>query len=80
MSSNRLSDPTVDNHDNHDDVIQWRHFPRYWPFVWGIQRSPVNSPNKGELRRALMFSLICAWINAWINNREADDLRHHRAH
>ena len=19
----------------HDDVIKWKHFPRYWPFVWG---------------------------------------------
>ena len=27
-----------------------------------------------------MFSLICAWINAWVNNREAGDLRRHRAH
>ena len=18
---------------NHDDVIKWKHFPRYWPFV-----------------------------------------------
>ena len=28
----------------HDDVIKWKHFPRYWPFVRGIHRSPVNSP------------------------------------
>ena len=27
-----------------------------------------------------MFSLICAWINGGINNREAGDLRRHRAH
>ena len=27
----------------HDDVIKWRQFPRYWPFVRGIHRSPVNS-------------------------------------
>ena len=27
-----------------------------------------------------MFSLICAWINNWVNNREAGDLRRHRAH
>ena len=20
----------------HDDVIRWKHFPRYWPFVWGF--------------------------------------------
>ena len=27
-----------------------------------------------------MFSLICAWIKGWVNNREAGDLRRHRAH
>ena len=64
----------------HDDVIQWKHFPSYWPFVWGIHRSPVNIPRKGQWRGALMFSLICAWTNAWANNREAGDLRRHRAH
>ena len=42
--------------------------------------SPVNSPHKVQWRGALMFSLICAWTNSWVNNRDADDLRHHRAH
>ena len=65
---------------SHADVIQWEHFPRYWPFVRGIHRSPVNSPHKGQWRGALIFSLICAWINGWINNREAGDLRSHCAH
>ena len=32
----------------HDDVIKWKHFPRYWPFVRGIHRSPVNSQHKGQ--------------------------------
>ena len=64
----------------HDDVIKWKHFPRYWPFVPGIHRSPVNSPHKGQWRGALMFSLICTWINIGVNNREAVDLRRHRAH
>ena len=64
----------------HDDVIKWQHFPRYWPFVRGIHRSPVNSPRKGQWRGALMFSLICARINGWVNNRKAGDLRRHRAH
>ena len=32
----------------HDDVIKWKHFPRYWPFVRGIHRSTVNSPHKGQ--------------------------------
>ena len=59
----------------HDNVIKWKHFSRYWPFVRGIHRSPVNSPHKDQWRGALMFSLICAWINGWVNNREAGDLR-----
>ena len=64
----------------HDDIIKWKHFLHYWPFVWGIHRSPVNCPHKGQWRGALMFSLICAWINGWVNNHEAGDLRYHRAH
>ena len=62
----------------------WRHqmetFPRYWPSVRRIHRSPVNSPYKGKWCGALMFSLICVWINGWVNNREAGDLRRYRAH
>ena len=64
----------------HDDVIKWKHFPRYWPFVRGIHRSPVNSPHKGQWRGAFMFSLVWAWINGWANNREAGGLRLHRTH
>ena len=59
----------------YDDVIKWKHFPRYWPFV----RLQVNSPKNGQGRGALMFFYLC-WINAWVNNREAGDLRRHRAH
>ena len=33
--SNKTGFPVV----SHDDVINWRHFPRYWPFVRGIHRS-----------------------------------------
>ena len=65
---------------HHDDVIEWKHFPRYWPFVRGIHWSPVNSPRKGPWRGALMFSLICTWTNGWANNRGAGDLRNQRAH
>ena len=64
----------------HHDVIKWEHVPRYWPFLRGIHRSPVNSPHKCQWRRALMFSLICAWINGWVNNRKAGYLRRNRAH
>ena len=63
-----------------DDVIKWKHFPRYWPFVKGIHRSPVDSPHNGQWRGALMFSLICAWTNGWANTRDAGYVRRHRAH
>ena len=40
-----------------DDVITCKHFPHSWPFVWGIHRSPVNSPHNGQWLGALMFFL-----------------------
>ena len=30
----------------HDDVIKWKHFPRYWPFVLEIHRSRWISRTK----------------------------------
>ena len=59
----------------HYDVIKWKHFPRYWPFVRGIQWSPANSPHKDQWRGTLMFFFICAWTNGWINHGDAGDLR-----
>ena len=53
-------------------------FQRYWPFVRGIHRSPVNSPHRGQWRGALMFSFI--WINGWVNNRHAGDFIRPHAH
>ena len=64
----------------HDDVIKSKHFPRNWPFVRGIHRSPVNSPHKGQWRGGFDVSLICVWINDWVNNGEAGDLRRYRIH
>ena len=65
---------------DHDDVIIWKQFPRCWPFLRRIHRSPVNSPHKGQWRGALMLSLIHTWRNGWVNNGEAGDLRRHRVH
>ena len=45
-----------------------------------------NSPVPGEflsqrpVTRSFVAPLISACINGWVNNREADDLRRHRAH
>ena len=64
----------------HDDFIKWKQFPHYWTFVRGIHQSPLNTPHKSQWRGALVFSLICAWTNGSVNDRNAADLRRHRAH
>ena len=38
-----------------DDVIKWNHFPRYWPFVRGIHRSPLNSRTNASHAELLCF-------------------------
>ena len=62
----------------------WRHqietFSASLAFVWGINRSPVNSPHKGQWQGSLVFSLICAWTNGRVNNGYAGHLRRNRAH
>ena len=65
---------------SHDDVIKWKAFSAL--LALGTGNSPVTGefPAQGQWRGALMFSLICAWINDWVKNREAGDLRRHRAH
>ena len=45
---------------HHDDVIiRGKHFPRYWPSVWGIHRPSVNSPHKGQWRGFDVFCELC---------------------
>ena len=63
----------------HDDVIKWKHFPRYWLFVRGFT-GPGESPSQRPVTRNFKFSLICAWRNVWENNREAGDLRRNQTH
>ena len=41
-----------------DDVIIWNHFPRNWPFVLEIHRSPVNFPHKGQRRDAELWCFL----------------------
>ena len=36
----------------HDDVIKWKHFPRYWPFVRGIHRFPGEFPTQRPVTRS----------------------------
>ena len=64
----------------------WRHqrepFPRYWPFVRGIHRSPVDSPHKGKgaVTMDLMLFFILVKTNGKTNRRDAGDLRRIRTH
>ena len=66
--------------NSHDDVIKWKHFLHYWPFVRGIHWSPVDSPHKGQWRGAFMFFFIFAWTNGWAKTGDTSDLRWHSAH
>ena len=61
----------------HDHVMKWKDIPRYWPFMRGIHRSPLNSPHKSHWRGTLMFSLICAWIKGGVSYGETGDLWRH---
>ena len=54
-------------HDH--DVITWKPFPRYWPFVREIRRSPGNSPHKGPVIRNLM-AVLCEYATWWRTLRE----------
>ena len=51
----RVSDTArigTDLNNTHDDVIKWKHFPRFWPFVRGIHRSrwiPRTKASDAEL-------------------------------
>ena len=65
---------------HHDDVIKWKHFLRYWPFVWGIHRSPVNSPHKRPVTRSfdVFFDLR---LNRRLNKQSGRRwFSRHRAH
>ena len=55
------------------------HFPR-WPFCAGNSLVTVEFPTQRPVTRSFYVSLICASINDWGGNREAGDLRRHRAH
>ena len=66
---------------SHDDVITWKHFPRYWPFVRGEFTGPRWTPRtKASDAELWCLFFICVWINSWVNNGDAGDLRCHGIH
>ena len=64
----------------HDDVIKWKHFLHFCPFVRGIHRWSVNSPHKGPVPRSFVWCLVLAWTNGWVNNRIAVSVTRPRAY
>ena len=62
-----------------DDVIKWKHFPRYWSFVREFTGDRWNPRTKASDAELWCF-LWSAWINSSVNNGDADDLRCHRIH
>ena len=64
----------------HDDVTKWKHFPRYWPFVCGIHRSPVNSPAKFP-HVGGQYHSCCWWLGDTKNQVITNDTgKFHNAH
>ena len=49
----------------HDDVLKWKHFPHYWPFVRGIYQSPVGSPHKGQSQSFDVFFDVWLMLVVW---------------
>ena len=46
--TDRSQHPRAVRQETHDAVLKWKHFPRYWTFVRGIHRSPVDSPTEAS--------------------------------
>ena len=68
---------------HHIDVIKWKYFPRCWPCVRGIHRSPVDSPDKGQWRGALLSFylrlnklLVKQWRRRWFETPSRSLWRH----
>ena len=55
-----------------DDIITWKYFLHYWPFVRRIHQRWIPL-TKGQRCKSWIFSLLSAWISCWV----AIDLRHH---
>ena len=64
----------------HDDVIKWKHFRVNGPLCrefTGHRWVPLTKASDAEL---WCFLWYVPWINGLVNNREAGNLRAHRAH
>ena len=60
------------------DVMTWKCFMHYWPFVKGIHL--VDSLHKGPVMHNIDVSLMLARTNCYANSGMGSDLRCHNAH
>ena len=58
-----------------DDIMTWKHFLHYWPFVrgitvdWWIGNPPATSDFPSQRARfAPMFSLMLTWTSSWTSS------------
>ena len=73
---------------SHDDVMKWNYFSRYWPFVRGTHRSPVDSPHKAPVTRTFDVSfdirlnvrLNRHWSRLWFETPWSSLWRHCNDH
>ena len=64
----------------HDDVIKWKHFLRYWPFVRGIPNGTCEFPSQRPVTRSfdVFFDLR---LNKRLSEQSRPrDLRRHHTH
>ena len=65
---------------HHGDFIKWTHFPRHWPFVRRVLRSPVRwIPPQMPVTRGFHGFLDLRLNKGWVKNRDAGDLKRHNA-
>ena len=63
----------------HDDVVTWKHFQHYLPFVKGIHWSSVDSPHKRPVQQSFDV-LLLALTSCWTNKQFTSDLKWYDAH
>ena len=60
----------------HDDVIKWKHFPRYWPFVRGIHPAQRPVTRNFDVFFDLNKRLSKQWWGWWFETLSCSLWRH----
>ena len=72
----------ISNEIFHGDVIKWKHFPRYWPFLRWIHRSSVDPPAPPPPQHTQwpVTRGFYVFFDLRLNKRLNKQSRHHRNH